>query len=308
MKFTAQKKSLYILVAKLFVILFAFQSFYCFCQTKDNYRIYYEFKFKRSTTNPNIDKEILVLDYNTQTKESIFYNQNYVYNDSINQKLSSLMAHTSIDINTGIYKKMYLKNIIYHNNKTKPFEFSTYTEFDGDYYEYPSEAQQVWKIENSKYQVNNYECRKATTNFGGRNWIAYFTESIPFNIGPYKFRELPGLIVKISDSENDFEFNIVGIKKIQEFNPLKLTKYIKTNENSYFKAYSNFLLDPAKKLRDGIFIAPDGTKFVMTGKNSFTKNDFDVKNKDIYKSIVLNDNCIEITSQKCILEKETIKK
>ena len=307
MTISTQNGLTYRVTKKIYPILFLLLSLHYLSQQKDNYRIYYELNYKSSVINPNLNKELFVLDYNTKTKESIFYNQSYVYNDSINTNLKELMANVSIDINTDIYKKMYLKDIIYHDNKSKQSTFSIYTSVDGDNFQYQTEAPQVWKIYNSSYQINNYECRKATTYFGGRKWIAYFTESIPFNVGPYKFSELPGLIVKIFDTENNFEFNIAGIKKIQDFNPLKLSKYINISEKSFYKVYYNFLLDPSKKLREGIFIAPDGSKFVMRG-NSFTKNDFDEKNSEVYKNILLNDNCIEITSQKCILEKVEIKK
>jgi GLPGLI family protein len=62
-------------------------------------------------------------------------------------------------------------------------------------------------LENSsrKEKIGNWEAQKATTEFGGRKWTAWFCEEIPLSDGPYKFKGLPGLIVKISDADNSHD-------------------------------------------------------------------------------------------------------
>jgi hypothetical protein len=40
------------------------------------------------------------------------------------------------------------------------------------------------------------ECKKATTNFRGRYWEAWYTEEIPIGQGPWKLCGLPGMILK----------------------------------------------------------------------------------------------------------------
>ena len=49
-----------------------------------------------------------------------------------------------------------------------------------------------------------YDCRKATVDFAGRTYTAWFTPEIPLPFGPYKFGGLPGLILKIEDAERQF--------------------------------------------------------------------------------------------------------
>ncbi|WP_262892927.1 hypothetical protein [Kaistella flava (ex Peng et al. 2021)] len=39
-----------------------------------------------------------------------------------------------------------------------------------------------------------YKVQKATTTFGGKKWVAYFTRDIPFTDGPYKFRDCLDLL------------------------------------------------------------------------------------------------------------------
>lgn len=69
-----------------------------------------------------------------------------------------------------------------------------------------------WEISNDIGKQNGYQAQKATANFGGRIWTAWFTKDITISDGPYKFSGLPGLIVKLEDDKGDYKFDLV--KKI----------------------------------------------------------------------------------------------
>ena len=69
----------------------------------------------------------------------------------------------------------------------------------------------VWKIEKDTMTILNQNCQKATTTFKGRNYIAWFAPSIPINIGPWLFNGLPGLILKVSDTKNEFGFECIAL-------------------------------------------------------------------------------------------------
>jgi GLPGLI family protein len=69
-----------------------------------------------------------------------------------------------------------------------------------------------WEIANDVEKQNGYSAQKATVNFGGRIWTAWFTKDITISDGPYKFSGLPGLIVKLEDDNGDYKFDLV--KKI----------------------------------------------------------------------------------------------
>lgn len=69
-----------------------------------------------------------------------------------------------------------------------------------------------WDVTENLEQQNGYKAQKATTNFGGRVWTAWFTKDINVSDGPYKFSGLPGLIVKLEDDKGDYKFDLV--KKI----------------------------------------------------------------------------------------------
>lgn len=70
--------------------------------------------------------------------------------------------------------------------------------------------------------IIGYDCRKATVEFAGRSYIAWFTPEIPLPFGPYKFGGLPGLILKLEDAERQYIWVAVGFERdnapIMEYN------------------------------------------------------------------------------------------
>lgn len=63
-----------------------------------------------------------------------------------------------------------------------------------------------WLIKQEYKMIGNLKCQKAEARFRGRNYTAWFAESIPVSIGPWKFNGLPGLILHVVDSKNEVEF------------------------------------------------------------------------------------------------------
>lgn len=61
--------------------------------------------------------------------------------------------------------------------------------------------------------IMGYDCRKAAAEFAGRNYTAWFTPEIPLPFGPYKFGGLPGLILKLEDSERQYIWEAVGFER-----------------------------------------------------------------------------------------------
>lgn len=66
-----------------------------------------------------------------------------------------------------------------------------------------------WKLINETKTINSLICKKAELNFKGRDWTAWYSIEIPFPYGPNKFGGLPGLIVKITVKNRDYDFELV---------------------------------------------------------------------------------------------------
>ena len=77
---------------------------------------------------------------------------------------------------------------------------------------YTEDRKMNWNILQEYGDYNGYKTQKATMTFGGRVWTAWFAPEIKVFDGPYKFSDLPGLIVKLEDDKGDYRFSFV--KKI----------------------------------------------------------------------------------------------
>ena len=99
-----------------------------------------------------------------------------------------------------------------------------------------------WKMENEQQTVLGYPCQKATTHFRGRDYTAWFAMSIPVMNGPWKFGGLPGLIMKLYDSKEQFLYECTGLENLKQKEPIKFYKvdYTKTTRKELDKQYRRF--------------------------------------------------------------------
>jgi Protein of unknown function (Porph_ging). len=99
-----------------------------------------------------------------------------------------------------------------------------------------------WKISNEMQTILSYTCRKATVSFRGRDFIAWFTPDIPVPNGPWKFDGLPGLILKLSDVDNNFIYECQGLEQLKQKEPIKFYQinYTKINRKDLAKIYQRF--------------------------------------------------------------------
>lgn len=74
-------------------------------------------------------------------------------------------------------------------------------------------AEIKWEICDSTKKVLGYECVKATADFHGRKWKAWFTSEIPIQNGPWKLSGLPGLIMEAESDDGMYFFSATGIEQ-----------------------------------------------------------------------------------------------
>ena len=75
--------------------------------------------------------------------------------------------------------------------------------------------------------------------------MAWFAPDLPYSDGPYKFNGLPGLIVKISDTRNQFIFEMKSVNKpsVDLLIDIEDKNYIVTTKQGFFKAFDSFRED-----------------------------------------------------------------
>lgn len=178
-----------------------------------------------STDKANATIETARLDISPE--KSLFYGEGRIKRDSVMQRMRETRnfdrnamqnLRSSIDY---IVEKDLIKNITYFK-----------TRLGRDQYTYEEDRKIDWKILPETVKIGEYEAQKAETTFAGRKWYAWFTQDIPFQDGPYKFKGLPGLIVKVEDANGDYSFDLQQSKKITEFpnfdnrggNPIKVKR------------------------------------------------------------------------------------
>jgi GLPGLI family protein len=122
-----------------------------------------------------------------------------------------------------------------------------------------------WEFENETKKIGDRESHKATTHFGGRNWVAWFTSEVPITDGPYVFSGLPGLVLELYDAQNDYHFSVISIEKLKQGFPIDSAddNYKKISKTKFIKAYSNFRKVPLGQyesmIRDLDIELPDPT-------------------------------------------------
>ncbi|WP_294210154.1 GLPGLI family protein [uncultured Chryseobacterium sp.] len=240
------------------VLLFVIFSALIQAQTN---RFFYEYKFIPDINNKDdVKKEMMQLDITP--KGSSYYSYDKFISDSTIVAAVEKQAKSGSG-NIQINRHDKPNQINYNVVKDYP-DFRTYlsTKISTDQYKVKEDQKPVWKILPDKQKIGEYMAQKATTSYGGRDWIAWFTSEIPFQDGPYKFYGLPGLIVKIEDTIGSHIMTLVGNKKIAnpssdaEFKlPAGMVmlgvggKEIEVTEDQFRKVWKAYLNDPSKNMR-----------------------------------------------------------
>jgi len=71
---------------------------------------------------------------------------------------------------------------------------------------------QNWEIREDTMTIAGYACQKAVCDYRGRSYEAWFASEIPISEGPWKFYGLPGLIIRLNDTQRHYEFELVEFK------------------------------------------------------------------------------------------------
>ncbi len=141
-------------------------------------------------------------------------------------------------------------------------------------YHYTSPVETLnWQIESDTMTILGFICQKATCSYSGRNFIGWFARGISLPYGPYKFSGLPGLILKIYDTKNEFVFEcnslstkslLVGMPYYESYKSMKKIKRtdLYKMKKLFFENYPAFLM--AEK---GVTFTPNNPNGYQKGKS-----------------------------------------
>lgn len=260
---------------KLFSVFFIALVTFASAQEKDSKetanRFFYELTFKPKKDSTKLDKVITILDI-TKDK-SIYQDYTVVAQDSIIVEAVNKMQKSGVF--ADIMKMIKMPKFGYKITKSYPSMKEQYADrISRNYFGYDEDLKLNWNTQNEKQKIGEYNTQKATTEFGGRKWTAWFSTDLPFPDGPYKFYGLPGLIVKIEDDEKNYSWVLQGNKKINNYEELSEADKInskfgvdmtvkKISKEKFEQAYNNFKKDPLAEMRP--YMKPEMMEKKMPG-------------------------------------------
>ncbi|WP_278352601.1 GLPGLI family protein [Chryseobacterium gleum] len=144
----------------------------------------------------------------TTTHEDLYIKNNQVLSvqDSIiiNNKLTdSWTLGVNLDNGKKPSKQYFVSDL--DNSPERNFFFTSSVDTK-EFFIYDKVPQPKWNIEEKETKtIAGYKCQKATADFRGSKIIAYFTKSLPYSAGPFKFYGLPGLILDVRVENKDYD-------------------------------------------------------------------------------------------------------
>lgn len=107
-----------------------------------------------------------------------------------------------------------------------------------------------WRLTNETKEILGYVCRKAECDFGGRQWIAWFTEQIAVPIGPWKLDGLPGVVTETYDSDGHYCFKLAGVTaQVTRKITMPDALYNKTTLQKYYQTLRKYKTNPLASMQ-----------------------------------------------------------
>ncbi|GGF19053.1 hypothetical protein GCM10011518_30570 [Flavobacterium limi] len=207
-------------------------SFLVVGQSKKTVAVVVEYNYIVTFQNPSYGKVIL----------------KYLKDKSISKTLADVIPETKDgdEQNSTVYETpMDLYQSINLDNKTI---VATDRIFNSKYKVTEDLPVMNWKLskDGESKIIDKFVCNKATLSFRGRNYVAWYTPYISSQFGPWKFYGLPGLILEVYDTDNNyhwtatkinnqsaesFDFNVLDAQKVKQ--QLTLRQFVeKTDEKT----------------------------------------------------------------------------
>lgn len=105
-----------------------------------------------------------------------------------------------------------------------------------------------WTISQDTKAIMGLQCQKATADFRGRTYEAWFCAALPYMNGPWKLNGLPGLIIEASDTKKEVVFSFVGFENLEEKKPIGISTLASKASPKEFKQYKEALEKDSKAM------------------------------------------------------------
>ncbi|RZL46725.1 MAG: GLPGLI family protein [Pedobacter sp.] len=205
--------------AILTTILTAAISSIAFAQSPDKAltRVSYSFSHIQDTTQkdrPYTENMLLLVGKNASVYTSYEkINQNIRLKQRLEEQMKNQAGNSTMSINLDNRGSKPTSSIDYFYF-AKEHKFFTKERVFNNYIVEEPETKINWKITKDTASFSGVSCKKATTFFKGRNWIAWYATELPFESGPWKLNGLPGLIIQAYDETKTVQFLFAGMENV----------------------------------------------------------------------------------------------
>lgn len=184
----------------LLISLFIINTLFFYAQSKIEPEIEIEYDIHYNTEVPNTKKGTLYVD--KSLNQSLF-----VYGNDKKEKTVKNTEENEIRL-------MFSESIRFnHVNFLADSIISKDKIYKDEYIISESKPNLKWKLINEIKKIDTITVKKATLNFRGRNYIAWYSDKFPLKFGPWKFHNLPGLILEIYDETKRYHWVMTSFSK-----------------------------------------------------------------------------------------------
>lgn len=162
--------------------------------------------------------------------------------------IADVTGVSSSDVNTyllrGLKNEFSFDQTVYQNYPTGRLRI--YSSITPDTYAYEEPLRPIqWALAEGTDTICGYVCKKATGQYGGRQWTAWYAPEIPASFGPWKLVGLPGLVLAAQDAEGIHHFSAIAFRKaVTVIHQPDNTNVINTTRAKFIKAKNYFEEDP----------------------------------------------------------------
>lgn len=221
-----------------------------------SYKIDYRMNYRTDSLSEEMQAKDMVL--LIKGKESKFYSRDQYLNDSLvtAKEKAGAEAQKKYD-----YQFMVIKD--YRQKKIYRF-----TVLLRDLYRISEKSPGFkWEITKDTKKIGDYTCQKAMLTYSGRTWEAWFTTDVALQNGPSVFDGLPGLIVSMKDSKNNYQFALTAIKKDETVDISYFsTQPLNVTWKQWVKVQQDYYNDPYREMKSGnvkaVWQDANGKRFV----------------------------------------------
>lgn len=191
----------------------------------------------RFVSSGGVFKEETTLDYNTGSRQ-----------EASNSELIAALSSGGTALKIAVYRNQD--------------QLNSYENSGMDFYNVTEPVDLIlWQVQPGFEQYHGMQVQKAIGNYANRTWQVWFTQDIALNEGPYKFKNLPGFVVKAIDDTGQWSFELLEVKAdtTTYWTPLRAPgamvvdkgQYLKIKKNNANKTVGQFLQEkgPDNKVR-----------------------------------------------------------